>query len=169
MAPLVRRSWAPRGHTPILYQRTRSHQKVSAIAALCVTPQRDCVHMYFRLDADANINSTSVSYFLSNLSRHLRGPVVLLWDRFAPHRAKKARALIGKRDIHPFFFPPYAPELNPVENLWGYLKTNPMANLAPLDVLTLAKTTRHHGRSLQRKQYLLRSFVENTPLFSCLK
>jgi hypothetical protein len=29
MAPLVRRTWAPRGQTPILLQRTRSRDKVS--------------------------------------------------------------------------------------------------------------------------------------------
>ncbi|MFC1735154.1 IS630 family transposase [Candidatus Hydrogenedentota bacterium] len=34
MAPHVRRSWAPRGQTPIMYQRTRAHQKVSVIADL---------------------------------------------------------------------------------------------------------------------------------------
>jgi len=125
--------------------------------------------MYFRLDPDANVNSASVSEFLHNLLRQLRGPVVLLWDRFMPHRAKKVHALIGKRDIHPFFFPPYAPELNPVENVWGYLKMNPMANLAHTDVPSLAKTTRRHSRSLQRKQLLLRSFVKNTPLSLRLK
>ena len=48
MSPLVRRSWAPRGVTPILYQRTRRREKVSAIAALCVAPTRDLIHLYFR-------------------------------------------------------------------------------------------------------------------------
>jgi len=34
MSPLVRRSWAPRGHTPVIHQRTRSHQKVVCHEAL---------------------------------------------------------------------------------------------------------------------------------------
>ena len=34
MAPLRRRSWAPRGHTPRLRQRGRSRRKVSVIGAL---------------------------------------------------------------------------------------------------------------------------------------
>jgi hypothetical protein len=34
MAPYVRRSWAPKGATPVLYQCGRSHQKVSDQAAL---------------------------------------------------------------------------------------------------------------------------------------
>ena len=55
MAPLVRRTWAPRGMTPILAQRTRSRQKVSAIAALTLAPRRRRVGLYFSLYPDANI------------------------------------------------------------------------------------------------------------------
>ena len=43
MAPYVRRTWAPKGSTPFLYQCTRSHQKVSVIAALCIADERNTV------------------------------------------------------------------------------------------------------------------------------
>ncbi|MFH1415645.1 MAG: transposase [Elusimicrobiota bacterium] len=169
MAPLVRRSRAPLGLTPILFQRTCSHKKVSAIAALCVSPKRDRVYLYSRLHPDANINTSLVCDFLKNLSRQIPGPKVLIWDRFTAHRAIKVKAFMQKSDIHSFHFPPYAPELNPVENVWGYLKTNPMANLAMADLNSLAKATHGHGRSLQRKEQLLHSFVKHTPLFLRLK
>jgi len=164
MAPLVRRSWAPRGQTPILYQRTSSHKKVSVIAALCIAPKRDRIHLYFRIHSDANINALCVSAFLNTLKRQLKKRVVLVWDRFLPHRAKIVQSVIHKRCIHSFFFPPYAPELNPVEHVWGYLKMNPLANLTAVDVEALADTTRCNGRSIQRKQNLLRSFVKHAPL-----
>ena len=81
------------------------------------------------------------------------------------HRAKKVNDFISDdRTIHPFFLPPYAPELNPVENVWSYLKTNSMANVAPVTIESLAQTARNHGRSIQRKQNLLRSFLKHTPL-----
>lgn len=169
MAPLVRRSWAPRGQTPILYQRTRSHRKVSVIAALCIAPKRESVHLYFRLHPDANINAASVSDFLRILARQLKQPIVLVWDRFLPHRAKKIHSLIRNHRIHPFLLPPYAPELNPVENVWSYLKNNPMANLTAFDVESLAEITRTHGRSVQKKKYLLHSFVKHSPLSLRLK
>jgi len=57
MAPLVRRSWSLRGHTPVMHQRGRCLQKVSAIAALCIPPTRDRISLYFRLHADANVNA----------------------------------------------------------------------------------------------------------------
>lgn len=170
MAPLVRRSWAPRGHTPILYQRTRSHKKVSVIAAICIAPTRDRVHLYFRLHPDANINASSVYDFLKSLLRQLNKPAVLVWDRFLPHRSRKVKSMLSNRPrLYLEFFPPYAPELNPVENVWGYLKINPMANMTPYDIDSLAHTARNHGRSLQRKDHLLRSFVKHSPLSLRLK
>lgn len=140
------------------------------IAVLCVSPQRDWIRLYFRLHADANINATYVLEFLKILSRQLRSPMILLWDRFLAHRAKIVQSYIqGSQGLYSEFLPPYAPELNPVENVWGYLKRNPMANDAPYDLLSLTKKTRRHGHSLQKKQDLLRSFVKHTPLFLRLK
>lgn len=170
MAPLVRRSWAPRGHTPILYQRTRAHKKVSVIAAICIPPTRDRVHLYFRLHPDENINGSSVSVFLKNLSRHLNKPAILVWDRFKPHRSLKVKSMLSaSASFHPEFLPPYAPELNPVEHVWSYLKINPMANMTPYDLDSLTHAARYHGRSLQRKNSLLRSFVKHSPLFLRLR
>ena len=170
MAPLVRRSWAPRRETPILYQRMRAREKVSAISALCISPTGDRVHLYFRLHPNASINSVLVIDFLRNLLRQLNAPVVLAWDRLSAHRSKETQTFIESADdLNSEFLPPYAPELNPVEYVWGYLKTNPLSNLAPADLDVLTKTARHHARSLQRKQKLLRGFVEHSPLSIPLK
>ncbi|MBW1936539.1 MAG: transposase [Deltaproteobacteria bacterium] len=170
MMPLVRRSWAPRSRTASLYQRTQSHKKVSVIAVLSVSPGRDRIRLYFRLHPDANINAPYVLDFLKNLSRQLKSPMVLLWDLFLAHKAKRVQSYIrSSKALHSEFLPPYAPELNPVENVWGYIKRNPMAHDAPYDLLTLAKKARRHGYSLQKKLNLLRSFVKHTPLFLRLK
>jgi transposase len=139
------------------------------IAALCITPERNRVHLYFRLHSDANINALRVSDFLIALKRQLRKRIVLVWDRFLPHRAATVQCVILNRHIHSYFLPPYAPELNPVEHVWGYLKINPLANLTAIDVDALTETTRSHGRSIQRKQHLLRSFVNHVPLSLRLK
>ncbi len=153
MMPLVRRTWAPCGQTPFLYQRTQTHKKVSVIAVLCVCPQRDRIRLYFRLHPDANINATYILDFLKDLSRQLKSPGIVLWDRFLAHKAKKIQSYIkDSKVLYSEFLPPYAPELNPVENVWGYMKRNPMANDASYDLLTLTKKTRHHGYSLQKNR-----------------
>lgn len=165
MAPLVRRTWAPQGQTPILRQRTNSHKKVSVIGTLTVTPRRDQVGFCFRLHPDTNINTAKVEAFLAQLDKHLPGPIVLLWDRFGPHKSRQMMAFLAKHpDLHPEFFPPYAPELNPTERVWGYLKINPMANAPAYALADLTCATRRHARSLQRKERLLRAFLRHTKL-----
>lgn len=170
MAPVVRRSWAPRGHTPVLLQRTRSHQKVSALAALAVSPTRDRVHLYFRLHPGRNVRTAEVVEFLRILHRHVRGGLIVIWDRLQAHRSKKVRALLDATPgLHAEFLPPYAPELNPVEYLWSFLKYHPLANVAFFELDEITTVTRTHARAVQRDEGLLRSFLAHSPLSLRLK
>jgi transposase len=170
MAPLVRRTWGLRGQTPVFLQRTRSHKKVSAIAALCVSPDKDSVRLYFRLHPGKSVNTDLILCFIKALERQLGEPAVLVWDRLTAHRAKTVKDYLrGNRRLDAFFLPPYAPELNPVEYLWSYMKINDLANFAAFELDTLARATRKSGRSLQRKEYLLRSFINHSPLSLRLK
>lgn len=170
MMPLVRRTWAPRGRTPLLWQRTNSYRKVSAIAALVISPRRDRVQLFFRLHPNANINARSVLSFLQDVSRHFQCPIFLLWDRFMAHRARLVQDYISqKKGWRAEFLPPYAPELNPVENIWCYLKTNAMANEAAYELEYLMRSARRHGWALQKREPLLRSLLKHSPLFLRLK
>jgi transposase len=104
--------------------------------------------------------------FLRQLLRQLDGSVILIWDRLMAHRARKVKRFIDRKpQLQSFFLPPYAPELNPVENVWGYLKMNPLANYAASDIESLATRTRCHARSAQRMQRLLHAFLNRSPLF----
>jgi hypothetical protein len=166
MAPLVRRTWSPRGQTPILYQKTCSHKKVSVIGAICIAPRKNRLSMYFRLHPDANIASDAVKSFLRCLLKELQGHIIIVWDRFQPHRSKKVQSLLAirPRRLHFDYFPPYAPELNPVEYIWAHTKLNPMANATAMELDALATDTRRSMRSLQKKQTLLRSFFKKSGL-----
>ncbi len=170
MAPLVRRSWSPIGQTPVLYQRMRHHQRVSVMAALCIGPQRDRISLYFRCHPQQSIRGPQVRDFLRQLTGHLQRPVVLIWDRLAAHRSGIVkRWLLCHREVRVEFLPPYAPELNPVEYLWAYLKSNSLANVAVTEIEALTHMARRHSRKLQRRLSLLRSFVDHSPLFLRLK
>ena len=50
---------------------------------------------------------------------------VLIWDQAAFHTAAK---VIVPENISILPLPPYSPELNPVENLWHYLKSHYWSN-----------------------------------------
>lgn len=165
MAPLVRRTWALQGQTPVLLQRTRSREKVSMVAVLSVSPRRRRVGLYWALHPNANINARLLVDFLKDLIRHVRGPVILVWDRLATHRAPPVQEFLGRHPrVRSVSLPAYAPELNPPEYFWSYLKCNPLANLAAADAHALARCTARHARRIARQQQLLRSFIHASPL-----
>jgi transposase len=75
-----------------------------------------------------------VRAFLQALLRHLRGTVVLLWDRGTIHTRREVRAYLATQArVSPYNFPPDAPELNPAEQIWNRADAAP-ANGAPQDV-----------------------------------
>jgi len=165
MAPLVRRTWAPQGQTPVLAQRTRRREKVSLVAALSVSPRRRRVGLYFHLHPNANIDAIRLVPLLHALTRHLRGPIFLIWDRSNTHRARVIQEFVRRHPrVRCVLLPPYAPELNPAEFLWAYLKRNPLANLAPRDAGHLTRLAARHTLKIAGRQALLRSFIRASGL-----
>ena len=131
MMPVLRRTWAPYGTTPTFSVRARSHEKVSGIGALVVSPHRQQITLALALYPRLNIRGPQVLRFLRHLARHVRGPIILVWDRGNPHKHGLVRAWLAR---HPrwaiVWFPPYAPDLNPVELVWSYLKYGRLARVA---------------------------------------
>ncbi|MBY0585804.1 hypothetical protein K2X85_01435, partial [bacterium] len=69
LAPLVRRSLAPRGQTPILKQDGGHRQKVSVIAALSLSPRRRRPHLLFQSVPNAGYDGPRTALFLRYLLR----------------------------------------------------------------------------------------------------
>jgi len=134
LQPVCRRTWAPRGQTPILRQWDR-RDRLSAISALTVAPRRRRYGLYWALHRD-NIRTAEVLHFLRALSRHLPHGFTLLWDRSQPHRAVTVRDWLAARAprIVVEWLPAYAPECNPAEHVWGHTKYGDLANFAAADL-----------------------------------
>ena len=130
--PLVRRSWAPVGQTPVLEGWGRHRDKVSAIAALSVSPRAKRLGLYFATDLERYYDAEAVAAFLCERLRHLRGRVIVVWDNGSNHKGEPIRALLRRFPrLSLERLPPYAPELNPVEAVWAHLKYGRMANFVP--------------------------------------
>lgn len=163
--PLVRRTWAPRGQTPLLRTRTRHRRRVSAIGGLSISPGRKRLGWYLKFHTDTSIRQAQVIQFLRHLLRHLRGRIIVVWDHLAAHQGAELRQWLRRcRRPHLEFLPSYAPELNPNEYGWAYLKTGELANFCPHDVDDLHSRVLVVARDACAEQRLLRGFVRGTKL-----
>lgn len=130
--PLVRRSWALVGKTPIIGGDGGHRRRVSVIGAVSVSPTARHLGLYFATLPDGYFTAAEVVEFLRDLLRHLRGKVVVVWDRGPHHRGPAIRAFLRRnKRLRLELLPPYAPELNPVEPVWGWLKYGELANYVP--------------------------------------
>jgi transposase len=167
LIPPVRRTWGPCGQTP-LTKYSYKHDKISAISALTVSPQRRRIGLYFQLHRK-NIQQAEVCQFVRYLLRHLRGHLIGIWDNGKPHKGEPLRNLCRQYPrLHLERFPAYAPELNPDEGVWSQAD-NALANGRPDDLDELSVALHHTLRHLRRSQAKLRWCVHQSelpPLFT---
>jgi transposase len=141
LTPTVRRTLAPRGQTPILPAWQR-HDRISTISCvtLGVKGKREQPELYFELlPAGLNATAEDIVAFLTDLRSELSGPLTIIWDRHNIHsRARLVKQwLAGQKGIVLEDLPSYAPQLNPSEMVWAWLKYGRLANLAAADVREL--------------------------------
>jgi transposase len=161
LQPLVRRTWAPRGETPVMYSWDR-HDRLSVIAGLSLAPRRRRIGLYFGMH-DQNITADEVIAFLLSVRRQLRRDLIVVMDRWAVHR-KAARDLADDRRFEFEWLPPYAPDLNPVEHVWNHTKYGDLANYIPDDLLDLEVEAEGSLEDARCRPELLRSFFHGAEL-----
>lgn len=163
LQPLVRRTWAPRGKTPVQYSWAR-HDRISVVAALSVAPVRRRMGLYFRL-LDHNLKTPDAVSFVRDLHKEIQKPILLVWDRLNVHRSA-AKELLRRAPgwLAIEWLPPYAPDLNPVEHIWNQSKYADLANYVPDDIVALGRRVRGSLRSQRANPDLLRSFFRAAKL-----
>jgi hypothetical protein len=165
LIPPVRRTWSPRGRTPILRHRV-AWKRASMAAALGYCPGSTTARLCFHLQADS-YDSDSLIGVLQQLAGFYRGQrVVLLWDGLSSHWSYKMRAhLDAQRDwLTVERLPAYAPELNPVEYLWANLKGAELANFTGDTVPEVADQAQHGIRRVCASDSLVVGFLAHTGL-----
>ena len=135
---------------------------------MTVSPRRHRCGLYAHFHCE-NITQVEVALFLRLLLRHLAGPIIVLWDGGAIHGGPAITALLARHPrLHVERFPAYAPEINPDELVWNYLKGE-LANGSQDTVDELLDELTRVTRQLRRAPALLRAFVvgsELPPFFS---
>ena len=132
LQPCVRKTWAPRGQTPI-HKSWARHDRLSVIGALRVSPKRRVSELHFSVQ-DRNVKAPDFEAFMAALLRR-HGRLLAVLDRWSVHRAavKRLQRRFPKR-FEVEWLPPYAPDLNPVEQVWAHTKHLELGNFIPNDL-----------------------------------
>lgn len=160
LLPARVRSYAPRGHTPILRVfQTRDHLSVMS----GITLRGDL----FTLARDEALAGTDSVRFLKHLRWQTDRKLLVIWDGSPIHRGEAVKAYLADgaaRHVHLERLPGYAPDLNPDEGTWRHLKRVELRNVCCLNLYHL-----HHELGLailrlRRRRDLIQSFFTEAGL-----
>jgi hypothetical protein len=140
LLPSVRATWAPRGHTPVL-RHAFNWKRLSLAGALVYEPDGHDAHLFFELRPGA-YNDEALIEFLTELYAVEQRAVLLIWDGLPSHRSRRMSDWIANQRgwLSVERLPGYAPDLNPIENVWGNLKSTELANLCSTTIAEVADT-----------------------------
>ena len=164
--PSVRRTFAPRGVTPVL-STPDCRDRISAISCVTLSPVMASPGLYFHLlPTNTTVKAPQVVDFLDDLRRQLRGPFTVVWDGHGIHsKAKLVKAWLAKHpEVVAQTLPPYSPSLNPDEWVWSWAKYGKLANLAAGDDEELRGHVLDALAEAKSRPGLLSSFFQDTDL-----
>jgi hypothetical protein len=141
-------------------------KKMSICAALGYRWDGQRSRLFFQT-RDGSYNTTSLIQFLEDLKRELRGQkAVLVWDGLPAHKSREMTSYLGQqRDwLVVERLPGYAPDLNPVETLWGNIKGQELANRCAPDLGEVHQAVKGGMARVRRSRRLPFSFLKHAGL-----
>lgn len=165
--PVVRTTWAVKGHTPSI-QSSGSWKSLTMAGLLLFTPRGNRPRMFFRLQP-GSMDQDDFLDFLQNIRRELKGKkLLLIWDGLPAHRARNVAAYIRSQRswLRVERYPSYAPELSPVEFLWSPMKTKDLAHIPPNGLRHLKRLVRRSFRRIAADKALLKNCLRKAGVLS---
>ena len=115
----------------------------------------------------ASLSGLDSIAFVIHLLRVAGNRLLLVWDNSPIHRRREVREFLASgvaRSVHIESLPPYAPELNPVEWLWGHSKGIELRNIVCLDLEELHMEFHLALERVRRKPFLVPLFFAGARL-----
>ena len=160
LLPALVRTYAPKGETPIL-QVPLSYDHLSVISAM--TPEGQLLMQV----QERAYKGPDVVRFLKHVLRHIPGKLLILWDGAPIQRSQPIKDFLaggGAKRIHLEQLPGYAPELNPDEGIWQYLKRVELKNVCCQDLTTLRYELRRATARLRHKREVIKGCIQHAGL-----
>jgi transposase len=150
------RTYAPVGQTPII-RALLSRDHLSAMGG--ITPEGK---LYLMVQERA-YRGEDVVGFLKHLAQHMAGKLLVLWDGAPIHRSQVVKEYLSNSAagrIHLEQLPGYAPELNPTEGIWNYLKRVELKNLCCQSISHLNYELRKAADRLRHKTQVILGCIQ---------
>jgi len=163
--PSVRRTWAPRGKTPVL-RHNFNWKKLSICSVIGFRWDGTRCRLFFRIVPDS-YNDVKLIDFLIQLGKEFRHKrIILLWDGLPSHRSRLMTAYLNnqRKWLSLVRLPAYAPDMNPVESVWGNIQGKELANLCTEDLGGKVTGVRDGFIRIQSQKRLLHSFLKHAGL-----
>jgi transposase len=166
MAPLRRRSWAPCGHPSLCEEKAGHREKVSIAGAMWLSPTRERLSFAYQTLVNGYFNNEEVAEFVSGALQWLTTPIVLVWDRGNMHKGGPINQLVAQSEgrLELEALPAHAPKLNPVEQVWTWLKYSRLCNFPPRDAKHLNEMVIRELDPIRENQKHLRHLFQGSIL-----
>jgi transposase len=151
-APLGR-TYGLKGDTPVV-RTSGQRQSINVISAVNGRGE------FWAATYTGKLNAVAFVAFLQNFMRGRRGKVFLVVDGHPAHKANIVKhyvqSLEGRLELH--FLPPYAPDLNPDEFVWSYMKVNGVSKKSLKQNESMRQRVEEDLAAIQANRTLVRSF-----------
>jgi len=153
LLPLAVRTWAPKGQTPTL-RVPLSWDHLSVISGITLDGR-----LFLHLQ-DHAYHAEGVVAFLQAVLDQVEGHLTVIWDGAPIHRSHVVKDFLrggGAHRLHLEQLPGYAPDLNPDEGIWNYLKRVELGNVCCHDMAELTEQVRLAEQRLRDKPEIIRA------------
>jgi transposase len=151
--PSLGRTYGLKGQTPVV-KTSGQRQSLNVISAVNARGE------FWAATYTGKLDAASFVVFLENFIQGRHGKVFLVVDGHPAHKAKVVKeyvqSLKGRLELH--FLPPYAPDLNPDEFVWSYMKTNGVSKKPLRQNESLQKRIEEDLQMIAKDRGLVRSF-----------
>ncbi len=154
LTPVLGRTWAPKGKTPkVLVTGKRG--------GFCVTSALSPAgKLIFRIEKKKVIDDRNIEFLKKIMKQHPNRKIIVIEDSAPVHKAKKVDKFVeqNKKTLALYRLPSYAPELNPTEHVWAYLKAHELKTHQAQNTDELKHLVKRKMQSIQMKKQLIHSF-----------
>ena len=148
----------------MMRHRLRHREKVTVLGSLTISPARRRCGLYAEFLPNRSVDQDDLTAHFQRLRRTFRTPLVIVLDNLNQHKGKVLQAWCERvKDVHLEYLPPYAPELNPAEGVWGHGKCV-TATGRLVDSVEQLEDLARESLEAASEQHLLQGFIRQTRL-----